>query len=359
MESPDVYIPMDRRQAMINNETLPSRTSGAALIADISGFTSLTAAMVEALGPKHGAGESTRQLNLIYEALIPEVHRHRGSVIGFGGDAITCWFDGDDGLRATGCALEMQQVMFRFEEIQTLSGTTTSMAIKVGIGAGAAHRFLVGDPQIQFLDVLAGSTLDRMAIAEKEAAPQEVVLGPLVANNLSKKVKVAEWRQVAETGDRLAVISALAEGVSPEKIPWPALATHDGTSPLTEAQIRPWLLPPVYDRLAARRGAFLAELRTTVTLFLRFEGIDYDLDSAARDKLDAYIRWVQNTLARYEGYLIKLTIGDKGSYLLATFGAPLAHGDDAARAVAAALELQTLSSPSLVLGRSKTESGSI
>ena len=42
--------------------------------------------------------------------------------------------------------------------------------------------------------------------------------------------------------------------------------------------------------------------------------------------------------------LLPLTIGDKGSYLNAAFGAPVAHEDDARRAVSAALELQTLSS---------------
>ena len=40
-----------------------------------------------------------------------------------------------------------------------------------------------------------------------------------------------------------------------------------------------------------------------------------------------------------KGRLIQLTIGDKGSYAYASFGAPLAHDDDSLRAVAAALEL--------------------
>jgi hypothetical protein len=77
-------------------------------------------------------------------------------------------------------------------------------------------------------------------------------------------------------------------------------------------------------------------------LFLSFGGIDYDRDETAGEKLDAYIRWVQNILARYEGYLLQLTVGDKGSYLYTAFGAPTAHEDDAVRAASAALELRTL-----------------
>jgi tetratricopeptide (TPR) repeat protein/class 3 adenylate cyclase len=75
-------------------------------------------------------------------------------------------------------------------------------------------------------------------------------------------------------------------------------------------------------------------------MFVRFGGIDYDNDSDAGALLDTYIRWVQGVLAHYEGFLIQLTIGDKGSYLYAAFGAPIAHDDDASRAVAAALDLQ-------------------
>ena len=64
---------------------------------------------------------------------------------------------------------------------------------------------------------------------------------------------------------------------------------------------------------------------------LRFGGIDFDGDDDAGSKLDAYIRWVQSILARYEGNMLQLTIGDKGCYLYASFGAPVTHGDDPRR----------------------------
>ena len=88
--------------------TLPDRAQGAALFADISGFTQLTEALVRELGPQRGAEELTRYLDLVYDAVIDELHRYGGSVIAFAGDAITCWLDGDDGRRAVACALAMQ-----------------------------------------------------------------------------------------------------------------------------------------------------------------------------------------------------------------------------------------------------------
>jgi predicted ATPase len=104
--------------------------------------------------------------------------------------------------------------------------------------------------------------------------------------------------------------------------------------------VRSWLLPKVYEWLQEGVGEFL-ELKLGVTLFLCFEGIDYEDDEGAGARLDAYIRWVQGVLTRYEGSLLQLIIGDKGSYLYAAFGAPIAHEDDARRAAMAALELRT------------------
>ncbi|MEI7771455.1 MAG: tetratricopeptide repeat protein, partial [Chloroflexales bacterium] len=106
-------------------------------------------------------------------------------------------------------------------------------------------------------------------------------------------------------------------------------------------RLRGWLLPPIYARLQAGQGQFIAELRPAFALFVSFTGIDYDHDDAAGEKLDAYIRWVQGIISRYEGYLLQLTIGDKGSYFYGAFGAPLAHEDDAARIAEAALMLRT------------------
>ncbi len=353
-----IYIPIDRRFAIARGEALPDRTHGAALFADISGFTPLAEALARDLGVQRGAEELTRQLNMVYDALIAEVDRYRGSVIGFSGDAITCWFDDQEArgkgqeardkkqderascslsssLRAVTCAAAMQQAMQQFAAVTTPSGKPVTLAMKVAVAAGPVRRFLVGDPDLHVIDVLAGATLDHLAAAEHLAGKGEVVTDARVMAALDDGVQVKEWRADESTGERFAVIEKLVRQAP--ATPWPALAVEA----LTEAQVRPWALPAVYERIRGGQGVFLTELRPAVSLFLRFGGIDYDRDEAAGDKLDRYIRWVQNVLAMYEGTLIQLTIGEKGSYLYAAFGAPVAHEDDARRAVSAALELRT------------------
>ncbi len=339
-----VFIPMDRRQAMAHGQSLPDRTQGAALLADISGFTPLTEALVAQLGARRGADELARQLNRVFDVLVAQVYRYGGSVIGFSGDAVTCWFDGDEGARATACGMEMQAAMSQFHAVPTPRGDTISLAMKVAVAAGPARRFLVGNPEIRLMDVLAGATLDRMATGEQLAERGDVIVAPEVCVALGDRLVPTVQHTDPETGDRYTVVQRLSPAVQDR--PWDQLAEDT----LPEAEMRPWLLPAVYERLLAGRGRFLAEIRPAAALFLRFDGPNYDDDEAAGRKLDTYIRWVQQVAGRHGGYLLRLTVGDKGNYMLLTFGVPIAHDDDPLRAVAAALDLQTSPQPGPELG---------
>jgi class 3 adenylate cyclase/tetratricopeptide (TPR) repeat protein len=348
MESLYAYIPTDRRYALAQNSDLPDRTTGAALFADVSGFTALTEALVQALGPQRGAEELTGWLNKIYDALVAEIESYRGSVISFSGDAMTCWFDDQaqdyiqphartsSALRGTACALAIQQTMQQFAQVDIAGAGIVSLAIKVVVTVGSARRFLIGDPTIQLVDTLAGETLYRLAVSEHHAERGEVLLDQPAVAALGDQVGVSQWREDSESGERFAVVNRLEAIVEPE--PWPPLESEA----IRDDRIRPWLLPPVYDRLLNGMGEFLTELRPTVALFLRFSGIDYDNDAEAQSKLNMYVQAVQRILARYHSYMIQLTIGDKGSHFYVAFGAPLAHEDDAIRAIATALELRDL-----------------
>ena len=327
------YLPIDRRLALSRGERLPDRSQGTAQFVDLSGFTALTEALTQQLGPLQGAEELSRHLGRLFSALIEQVHRFQGSVIGFSGDAITCWFAADDGLRATAAALSMQEAMARLEQVVLPGGEEVRLAIKVAMVAGPVRRFLVGNPDVQVMDVLAGRTTERLAAAEQLARRAEVVADDSIAG-LGSRIVVSDWRHDQRQGGRVALVDGLAEPV-PEST-WAPLA--DGALP--EDAVRPWLLPSVYARLKHGMGEFLADFRPAAALFLSFRGIDYDEDEAAGEKLDRFVTWAQAVIARYEGTLVQLTIGDKGSYLYAAFGAPVAHADDPARAVGAALDLQ-------------------
>jgi len=342
MESLSAFLPADRRRALSAGLPLPDRAVGAALFADISGFTPLTATLRRELGPRRGAEELIRHLDGVFSVLIESIQRYYGNVIGFSGDALTCWFDESDSggaaavanaaTRATVCAFALQAEMARMKAITTPAGTAIPLGIKAAIAAGPARRFLAGDPQAYVIEVLAGATIDHMAAAEKLAESGQVIVTAGTLPHLPPTFAVAARR--ADHGRQFALL-ARPGSVPPPPPPLPIPDLDDETA-------RPWLLPPVYEHLRQGTEAFLAELRPAVPLFVRFSGIDYDGDDDAGAKLDTFARRAQRLLDHYEGYLLQITMGDKGSYLYATFGAPVAHENDTARAAAVALELSRL-----------------
>lgn len=329
----DAYIAGDRRRALASGEKMPDKVRGSAIFADISGFTPLTEALVSEQGQRRGAEELTAVLNAVFDAVLEELHRYGGSVIYFSGDAVTCWLDGDDGARGVACGLAMQRAMGQVADVTTPGGTSVRLAMKIAVVAGRARRFVVGDPTVQLIDVLAGDIMDRLAAAEHLARSGEVVVDGDTCARLADRLATSELR--GDSPDRVAVVLRLRpEPSAPLRpLPYPRLP---------RAVVRQWLLPAVYERARAGRGEFLAELRPAVPVFVRFGGIDYDRDPDAHRKLDDFVRQVQQIVDSYGGNLLQLTLGDKGAYLYSVFGSPLAHEDDAARACAAALELVSL-----------------
>jgi adenylate cyclase len=333
-DNPEAYVARDRRQALADRVEMPDRVRGTAIFADISGFTPLTEALANELGPQRGAEELTANLGRVFHAVIAELDRYGGNVIYFSGDAITGWIDGDDGLRGVAAAFAMQDAMARVGDIVTPGGTEVRLALKVAVAWGAARRFVVGDPEIQLIDVLAGRLIDYLAEAEHHAGKGEVVLDSSAVAALGKRVALGEARTDPDTGRSFRVATGLTVEAPEAPAPEP--------EPLADELVRPWLLPAVYERLRSGRGEFLAELRPAYPLFLRFGGIDYDDDDEAIAKLDDFVRRAQQIMAGYGGNVLQLTLGDKGAYVYGVFGSPVAHEDDAARAAAAALELRDL-----------------
>ncbi|MBH9576249.1 AAA family ATPase [Inhella proteolytica] len=323
------YLSQDRRLALAEGPegSLPERVQGTALIADIAGFTALTERLSQRSGERLGIEALSEQINAVYAALIAEVEAQQGSVIAFAGDAITCWFDAAQGAasaRAAVAALGMQRAMAGFG----------GLSLRVGMASGAARRWVVGrDSQPpQWLDVLVGATVVRAATAENLAQTGEVLLAQASAVQLGLPKGAP---REAPSGERFFL---LEPGWTPNPAPAPSAPRPLPELPL--ALLRPWVQPFVFARELGGQDLFLSDLRPATALFLRFEGIDYDRDPGALAALDALVAQIRRAVEQQGGTVLELSVGDKGSYLYANFGAAQVHEDDAARAVRAALALR-------------------
>jgi class 3 adenylate cyclase/tetratricopeptide (TPR) repeat protein len=304
---------------------------GCVLFADLAGFTALTESLAR-IG-KEGAEELTRILNAFFSAMIGVAHGEGGDVLRFGGDAITVFFPGglDGGLRA---AAGMQARAGRFTEVATRGGTFC-LAMKIGVSKGKVLLGTVGDEGVGRDYFSAGRALDEAAEAEHHAARGEVVLSP----SCSGAAERAGWSLSPLDGGfaRLLAGTGAGEGLAPGALP---AAESPELSDLEE------FLPPfVVERARLETGLAAAEHRRTSVLFLSFAGLDYDGDSRILDKVSAVYAEVSALVRLHGGWVNKLDMGDKGSKMIALFGAPraLEHPEEAAcRAALQILESQVL-----------------
>ena len=333
------FLSRGRCRALASQQPISDQVSGACLFADISGFTPLTESLGNSLGAQRGAEALTSVINAIFEDLIGQVHLFGGDVIGFAGDAITCWFaNGDAGsasatiYNAAMCACAMQAVMQQFAAVPTPDGKTHTLTMKVGLSYGAFRHLLVGVSERGQFDLFAGDTLLRMAAAEQHAEKGDIVCAPEVTAALQG----AAWGAEREGFRRLLNLDSPGSlAAAPEEI---------GSLPLSLEALRPFFPPALYDWLvrysAASQTHFLAELRPVVSAFMRFEGLDFENDPQVTEKINQYVGTVQELVTKYGGSVIRLDYGDKGSVLHIIFGAPVAHEENEIRAVGWSVEMQ-------------------
>lgn len=306
------------------------RRRGVILFADISGFTQMSEALSR--HGQDGTEELTSLINDYSEVMIDLIGSYGGMVSAFGGDAMTVLFPADADLpgaaaRAVQCALDMQELMLPYAAVATQAGSF-SLAIKIGIAAGPTLATVVGDPDGRLHALLAGSALDRAALAEHHARTGEVALADDLAALLPGLC-------VGQRHD--GFVTAL--GLSPRPRYTPLEPLPEPPESLA-GTLGAFLHPAIAARLRAERPDFVGEHRHITVLFVGFAGFDYDSDPEAHLHLQHYLGRVSQIVRQYDGDLNKIDMGDKGSKYVVVFGAPVAHENDVERAMHCALALR-------------------
>src|SRR5918995_3457822 len=116
--------------------------------------------------------------------------------------------------------------------------------------------------------------------------------------------------------------------------------TDSGERDVAEA-LRSFVAGPVAERLVEAGGHIPEERRLVTALFADVSGFTALADRLDPEQLleviDPVISALSSVVGRHEGYVEKFA----GDALMALFGAPVSHEDDAARAVRVALEMHT------------------
>ncbi len=319
------YVPYALIQSVLQDATCgeaptSERFQAAILFADVSGFTPLTEAL--ARKGEEGPEEMRSLLNRYFNAMIVLTEAEGGGVVKFSGDAMTVLFPAKDEplgyavRRAYQAAIAMQTAMHEFDGLATSVGFV-SLGMKIAIGAGEVLAMQIGGIRNRWEYVIAGDPLRQVGEAEQSAQRGDIRLS-------------VEARQCMHPSSLLP---------SPLETPdWSSVADPDAV----QVNLFRFVPGPVQRWLDDGLTEWLSVLRPMTALFIGVEGLQYE-QSDAVSRIHDFFRTTQQTLYHYEGTLRQFVVDDKGTVVMALFGAPpLAHEDDPKRAALCALHLQQL-----------------
>ncbi|GAB4211872.1 MAG: hypothetical protein OHK0022_46960 [Roseiflexaceae bacterium] len=307
----------------------PSRQEwpAALLFADISGFTALTEQLARR-GPA-GVEELSTLLNVSFGQILDTIEQAGGDVVKFAGDALLAvWIAPDGDLAgathcAAQCALDMHTRLRGFARLVA----TAPIALRIGVSAGRVTTNHIGGVYRRWELLMTGEPLEQVGAAEMLALPGEVVLAASACALLDG---TAQATALPGGAARLEQLRGVAPGCG---VSLPA-----SSIPLEEI-VRAYVPGAVLSRFVVGQTALLAELRRVSVIFAGLPAITH---TTPLDQLQAVMETLQREVYRFEGSVNKIALDDKGATFMAAMGLPpLAHEDDASRALQAALGMRS------------------
>lgn len=327
------YLPAQLLHRLVDNTSRlqppeMEQSQAAVFFADIKGFTAMTEQFAE-MGPE-GAEKLTQLLNLFFGEIIEVIHAHGGDVFKFAGDALLAvWkvrkdeqtLESVTHLTAQ-CAMKVQQAIQSKRDEQGVN-----LSLKISIGSGHIRTFYVGGVYDRCEFYVAGDPIVQVGRAGGHCNADRVVLSPSAWSLITDKAFGQPLNEEA------IELSQVLHPPSLPSLPEPDFSESD------EAAIWSFVPRAIRLRLEAGQTSWLAELRPVSVIFVSLPGLNHETPI---DLAQSAMVGLQTSLYHYEGSINKLSVDDKGVTLLAAMGLPpLAHEDDAARAVQAAIAMHS------------------
>ncbi len=333
---------------------------GSVLFADVEGFTTLSERFSQH-DPRAGAEEVTDLVNRFLEILITTSQRYGGDLQKFGGDAGLILFTGETPAQAAvATALEVQQQLAeRLQEVQTSLGRFP-VRVSIGIGTGRMIGVGIGD-EVRREWFLSGPPLRRMGEAEALAPSQGIAVDRATVESCGDVVHFSPLMEGYGT------VLGMREKPAPIQQPAPLqLPTDEEPAQRIVALLNvldiltPYLAPGLLSRLAVltQQLQLWSEHRQVTVMMVAMSDLPDLTVHWGRIKTlrqlvaepNAFFTRARAIIQQYDGLINKIGISPHGPYLMALFGAPVAHEDEPLRAALAALELQESTGHRLRIG---------
>ena len=335
------YLPRYQRRLIAEGrrpgqDVFAECSHAAVLMVDISGFTALTERLAKqgAAGAEQLSGILNRHFGRIAEI----TESHGGDIIAFAGDSAIAMWPGEESLLAANLKLAVHaalQIQSELDGSEPHPGVTLRQ--RAGVACGTLHIMELGGVGGRWQFVVTGEPLVEAAGAQFVAKAGEVMVSPtawdLVREYVetpdpgSGPVRITAVREVSSTSPRSNLMQRSDEG------------KHTSEERLLPA-FELYVARVVVERLRSGQEDWIAEFRNLTMVFVNL-GKNPSGSSSEITSLHQTVGCVQEVLERFEGTLYQLLMDDKGLTAVCSFGLPpLAHENDARRAVEAAIELR-------------------
>ena len=342
---------------------------GTLLFADISGFTAMSEKLSQ-IG-REGAEEVTAVVNRYFDAMLDILRAHDGQLIRFGGDALLGLFtesanNGFDDIfpdlsdnsghnsatLAIQAAMKMQAAMIHFAETKTSQG---SFPLRMSVGIKRGRFFAAQLGSIENMEyALFGPDVNKTAAVESAALAGQVLIDQqtydavdadvmLTAVPLPDDPRFLRVKYIDQPPNR--TYTPPQETLYPLAPDLASLRRHITWL----ATFTPYLPTGLLPRLASdpRAPSLKGEHRLVASLFANVDGLGDAVERLGDGQealivtaLNRYYVSMSEAIRPFGGVMNKVDLYDHGDKVLVTFGAPIAHEDDAERAVRAALAMQ-------------------
>jgi class 3 adenylate cyclase/tetratricopeptide (TPR) repeat protein len=291
------YLPGVASREPLASAAGPVTRDAVTLFADLSGFTSLSERL--ALHGTAGTEELGKLIRRTIGGALDAVADHGGDALAFGGDAITAAFESAYAWEeARGAAADIIALVTDARGTPTLAGPV-ELSVRIGVGGGSVTSEVFA-ASTRYVLAHVGPGLDAAVLAQQKAQPNGVTV----------------------EGVRLEL------GLPPSVVALPAWAERT--------------LHPVTAQRVAAGGGPPDEHRHVTSVFVSVPPVVTELGG--------FVATAADMIDELGGDVLQCAGGDKGVVLFAVFGAPVAHADDAARAVHAIERLRGLTGVDFAAG---------
>ncbi len=298
------------------------------LFVDISGFTRLMETLMQ--HGQHGAEVMASVMLDIFEPLVQFVFEQGGFVSNFAGDAFTAFFPIHTAAETAARAQQAITAAWQAQDHLRTNPTSRTlygdfqMTAKIGLALGeAGWGILTHVEQERAAFYFHGTAVEQCALAEKQAAPGEIILDAALA------ATVGDWVELSPKNGFFA-LNGRPQTFSPAR-PF--------TPPKPNLSLLGRFFPPELINQPLQ-----GEFRQIVNVFISLPGTQNEVE------LGPFMQTVFQLQAQFGGVTSRLDFGDKGCTLLLFWGAPIAHETDIERALSFLLALRQQSQVAIRAG---------